>query len=144
MRLMKIGSLAALVGMAASVTCSAATIQSVSGTVLLNQGDGFKPISGQAQAKVGDRIMARAGSSADIVYADGCRVKVQPGAVTTIQGDILLETSPCGLGNANGQAGSGSAAGAAGASSYALELGAVAVVAGGAAALILAKKSASP
>lgn len=153
MRLMKIGSVAALTGMAMSVTCSAATVQNVSGTVLLNQGDGFKPVSGSSQVKVGDRVMARAGSSAEIVYADGCVAKVQPGAVATIQSASmidLVEVSPCALANGGGPGGAGSAgsagsagaAGAAGASSYALEIGAAALVAGGAAALIL--KSASP
>ena len=72
-----------------------ATLQSVSGPVLVNKGAGFKPTTGPVQIGPGDQVMAKPASSAEIVYADGCRVRVAQEAVVTVQGSKRVETSPC-------------------------------------------------
>jgi hypothetical protein len=72
----------------------AVIIEPGQGDLLINQGHGFKPIKRQANAKVGDTVMVRPGGAATVVYDDGCRVNVQPGAVTTI-----APLSPCASGS---------------------------------------------
>lgn len=73
-----------------SLPCDAATLQSVAGQVAINSGAGYKPASSGSQANVGDVVMARPGSRAQLVYADGCKVPVNPGAVVTVAAE-----SPC-------------------------------------------------
>ena len=69
---------------------SAATLDSIKGTVLINRGEGFRPLAGTAQANIGDTIMVSPGSSARVVYPDGCPVPVKPGQILTIAAE-----SPC-------------------------------------------------
>ena len=157
MRIVKISSLAAVVTVATSAMALAATLQAISGSVLVNQGAGFKPATGPTQLQVGDRVMTRAGGSAEIVYDDGCRVPVQAGSVATIQTrksdgslkDGRVENSPCA--NSASESGSsvtsdpGSAASVASAeANTALTTTAVAVGAGIGIAVIIKKLSASP
>src|ERR1700692_2387600 len=70
--------------------CWAATVQSVQGSFYLNRGQGFQPVNGSVDANVGDSVMVSPGAIAVILYPDGCKVGVQPGAVTTI-----TPASPC-------------------------------------------------
>jgi len=77
-----------------SSPCWAVIIEPGQGDSLINQGHGFKPIKSQAKAKVGDTVMVRPGGAATVVYDDGCRVNVRPGAVTTI-----APVSPCASGS---------------------------------------------
>jgi hypothetical protein len=63
---------------------SAATVTSVSGGVSLNRGSGFTRISSGTSASPGDLVMAGPSGHAVIVYADGCREKVEPGSVVTV------------------------------------------------------------
>lgn len=87
----------------ASVVCSlvltsavsAATVTSVSGGVSLNRGSGFTRISSGTSASPGDLVMAGPSGYAVIVYADGCREKVEPGSVVTVA-DLA---SPCKTGS---------------------------------------------
>ena len=83
-----------IAALAASVTLSlpsfAATLQSVSGPVLINRGTGYKSATTGAEAKTGDVVIARPGASAQLVYADGCKTAVRPGSVVTIGAE-----SPC-------------------------------------------------
>ena len=72
----------------------AAVVQPVQGTLSLNQGQGFSPINGAINAKVGDSLMVAPGGSATVVYEDGCKVDIRPGAVTTI-----APLSPCAAGS---------------------------------------------
>jgi hypothetical protein len=72
----------------------AAVIEPGSGNLTINQGQGFKPITGRANGNVGDSVMVGPGGTATIVYDDGCRVKVRPGAVATI-----APLSPCASGS---------------------------------------------
>ncbi len=62
----------------------AATVEPGYGDLTINQGRGFKPITSRISANVGDSVMVGPGGSATVVYDDGCKVNVQPGAVTAI------------------------------------------------------------
>jgi hypothetical protein len=72
----------------------AATIEPVQGSLSLNQGQGFQPIDGRVNANVGDTVVVGPGGAAAVTYSDGCKVSVQPGAVTTI-----APLSPCASGS---------------------------------------------
>ena len=51
-------------------------------------------MTSRTNANVGDLVMVGPGGSATVVYDDGCKVNVQPGAVTTI-----APLSPCASGS---------------------------------------------
>jgi hypothetical protein len=72
----------------------AATIEPVRGNLSLNQGQGFQPINSRVNANVGDTVVVGPGGAAAVTYSDGCKVSVQPGAVTTI-----APLSPCASGS---------------------------------------------
>jgi hypothetical protein len=64
------------------------------GDLTINQGKGFRPVTSRISANVGDSVMVGPGGSATVVYDDGCKVNVQPGALTTI-----APLSPCASGS---------------------------------------------
>ena len=70
--------------------CWAAIVEPGQGKSMINEGQGFKPITGSTNAKVGDSVMVGPGGTATITYDDGCKVRVQPGAVARI-----TPLSPC-------------------------------------------------
>lgn len=70
-------------------SASAASLSSVQGEVLLDAGKGLKPVTGAANLKAGDTVIAQKGS-AKVTYPDGCTVNVDPGASVTV-----TEKSPC-------------------------------------------------
>jgi hypothetical protein len=72
----------------------AATIEPVQGNLSLNQGQGFQPINSRVNVNVGDTVVVGPGGAAAVTYSDGCKVSVQPGAVTTI-----APLSPCASGS---------------------------------------------
>jgi len=72
----------------------AASIEPVQGNLSLNQGQGFQPVNGRVDANVGDTVVVGPGGAAAVTYSDGCKVSVQPGAVTTI-----APLSPCASGS---------------------------------------------
>jgi hypothetical protein len=72
----------------------AATLQPGQGDLTINQGQGFQPVNGRVDAKVGDSVMVGPGGAATLTYSDGCTVTVQPGSVTTI-----APLSPCASGS---------------------------------------------
>jgi hypothetical protein len=72
----------------------AATVLPGQGSLSVNQGKGFQPVTGQLQAKIGDSVMVSPDGSASIIYADGCKVDLQPGTVATI-----APLSPCASGS---------------------------------------------
>jgi hypothetical protein len=74
--------------------CWAATVEATQGDLSINQGQGFKPVKGRMNASIGDSVMVGPGGGATVVYEDGCKVAVQPGAVTTI-----APLSPCASGS---------------------------------------------
>jgi hypothetical protein len=63
------------------------------GELSINQGHGFKHVTRRINAKVGDSVMVGPGGTATVVYDDGCKVNVQPGAVISIE-----SLSPCASG----------------------------------------------
>ena len=72
----------------------AATVEPGFGDLTINQGQGFKPVTSRSNANVGDSVMVGPGGGATVVYDDGCKVRVQPGAVATI-----APLSPCASGS---------------------------------------------
>jgi hypothetical protein len=72
----------------------AATIEPVQGNLSLNRGQGFRPVNSRVDANVGDTVVVAPGGAAAVTYSDGCKVSVQPGAVTTI-----APLSPCASGS---------------------------------------------
>ncbi len=64
---------------ACTLPASSATINTVQGEVLINQGDGFQPLKSAADLKAGSQVMVRPGGSATITYASTCSVKVPSG-----------------------------------------------------------------
>jgi hypothetical protein len=72
----------------------AAIVEPGLGDLTINQGQGFKPFNARSKARVGDSLMVGPGGAATVVYDDGCKVTVQPGAVTTI-----APLSPCASGS---------------------------------------------
>lgn len=77
-----------------STTSWAATIEPGQGGLSINQGQGFQPVNSRIDANVGDSVMVAPGGAATVVYDDGCKVDVQPDAVTTI-----APISPCASGS---------------------------------------------
>jgi hypothetical protein len=94
MRIVNAFGLAAAVacGLAVSAPAQAAraTVQSVQGNVSIDRGTGFQQLTSAMPAEIGNRIMAAPGSSAKIVYGDGCTVEVKPGSVVSVG-----KESPC-------------------------------------------------
>jgi hypothetical protein len=120
----------------------AASLSGVQGEVLVNAGQGLKPVTGAANLKAGDIVIAQKGS-AKLIYPDGCTINIDPGASATIS-----EKSPCAA-QASTQTGQVAAAApaAAGLSTTALVVGGLAIAGGVALAASQKdgnKKSASP
>ncbi len=73
-----------------SQVTQAATVASIQGEVLINSGEGFKPIPGTlGDVKAGSMVMVRPGGLATITYASTCSVRV-PSGVWAIQA-----SAPC-------------------------------------------------
>jgi hypothetical protein len=72
----------------------ATTVESSQGDLSINHGQGFKPVKSRTNANPGDSVMVGPGGAATVVYDDGCKVTVQPGAVTTV-----APLSPCASGS---------------------------------------------
>jgi hypothetical protein len=127
-----LATVVAISGVSLSTPSFAATVNPIDGQVLVNQGVGYRRVTGSTEASPGSTVVVNPGGSAQIVYPDGCVVEVQPGAVVTIQ-----EVSPCSTAPQQ-QPGFGL-------NTTTLAIGAVAV-GGGIAAIILSQKdkSASP
>jgi hypothetical protein len=72
---------------------NAATVSQQSGTVLVNKGTGFSPISPTAELAPGTQIMVQPGGLAVIAYAGSCAVRVGSGLWT------VQAVPPCATGN---------------------------------------------
>jgi hypothetical protein len=73
----------------------AATVIPTQGPLQVNSGSGFHPVSGPVQLQPGGSVMAGPGGSGEILYSDGCRIPVRPGALS-----IVAPVSPCAQGQA--------------------------------------------
>jgi hypothetical protein len=73
----------------ASAAASVAQLDSIKGSVMVNQGGQYVPVSSATALKAGDRVVAMNGQ-AKVSFADGCVVNVAPQAMVT-----LGAASPC-------------------------------------------------
>lgn len=71
-------------------SASAATISVTQGSVSVNTGNGFRPVTGSATINPGDRIMIPPNGQATVVFNDGCSVQL-----STAQTLIVPQASPC-------------------------------------------------
>jgi hypothetical protein len=55
------------------------------GTVLISQGDGFRPLNGKTEVSAGTSVVAAPDGLGKIVYPDGCVISVIPGYVVTVE-----------------------------------------------------------
>ncbi|MGO9173855.1 MAG: hypothetical protein ACLP7P_18085 [Rhodomicrobium sp.] len=111
----------------------AALLTNVQGTVTVNRGEGFAPAGNTAVLAPGDRVRAETGS-ADIVYDNGCTVKL--GAGQTVA--VLYAAPDCGGGLWDG------AASSSGISTGTLLVGGLVVAGGIGAGIALSQKSSKP
>lgn len=74
-----------------SAGVEAATVSKQAGTVLVNTGNAFVPLSGSADLAPGSQVMVRPGGLATISY-DNCTVRVGSGFW------LVQEASPCAAG----------------------------------------------
>ncbi len=119
----------------------AATVDGISGPVFVNKGRGFQTVTAATQINPGDIVMARDGGRAEVIYADGCRTRVEAGQPVSVASsggikDGGVELSPC--------AADGRVAGAGGIAPGALLVGGVVVAAGIGAAVILSNNDSKP
>ncbi len=71
-------------GIAHADGTSQASITAVNGTVLVNQGQGFRPAAPGLLLHAGDRVIISAQGGARLMYAGGCGVNLAPGSMATI------------------------------------------------------------
>jgi hypothetical protein len=115
----------------------AATVQVLSGQVLINRGQGYHMVQGATEAGPGDTVVVNPGGVAQIVYSNGCTIKVLPQSVVAIapQSPCQAEQPPPEPPPPDGQA----------ISTTTLVVGGVAIAGGAVAAVLLLKsKPASP
>jgi hypothetical protein len=117
------------------VTVQAASVSSVQGPVYLSRAGGpFEALKGSTHVQAGDIVRAEAGSSAQIIYADGVVAAVADGGSLT----VAAEPAAVLTGRASqGAPESGSEVAGNGANAALLVAGGLAVAGGG---LLLAKK----
>jgi hypothetical protein len=65
-------------------SAEAAMLTNIQGAVSVDQGNGFKPVNAATELAAGTRIRA-GGGSADLVYGNGCSVRVASGEVVAVQ-----------------------------------------------------------
>src|SRR5262245_17414531 len=88
--MMTLRSKVAVLGLCAGIFFpAAATVSSQGGTVLISKGEGFAPITGDAQVGPGGQVMVRPGSVATIAYGSSCIVRVGSGVW------LVQEAAPC-------------------------------------------------
>ena len=78
----------ALVGLTSAA--EAASLNVSHGEVLLSRGAGYETVKGPAELLVGDTVLGKPGSAAQIAFADGCTVPLGVGTVFKVG-----TTSPC-------------------------------------------------
>lgn len=73
---MKCVALAAIFAVGLACAANAATVEVLSGSVSVNKGKGYQQVSGIFEVNPGDRVLVEAAGNANIVYSDGCFIKV--------------------------------------------------------------------
>ena len=71
-------------------TAEAASLNVSHGEVLLSRGAGYETVKGPAELLVGDTVLGKPGSAAQLAFADGCTVPLEVGTVFRVG-----TTSPC-------------------------------------------------
>jgi hypothetical protein len=71
--------LAACVALSVPYVANAATVASVTGTVLISKGDGFAPLKSDTELPPGGQVLVRPDSVAMITYPSDCTVRVGAG-----------------------------------------------------------------
>jgi hypothetical protein len=79
-----------LYGVSVAASAFGATVQVLQGQVLINQGQGYRMVQGSTEAGPGDTIVANPGGAAEIIYPNGCTIKVLPQSVVAVS-----VQSPC-------------------------------------------------
>jgi hypothetical protein len=90
MRRLALALVAFLFGVSVTAQAFAATVQVLQGQVLINQGQGYRMVQGSTEASPGDTVVVNPGGAAQIVYSNGCTIKVLPQSVVAIS-----PQSPC-------------------------------------------------
>jgi hypothetical protein len=73
----------------------ATTVTPIKGTVQVNTGSGFRPVSGAAEVAPGTSVMVSPNGRGEIRYSDGCKRALLPGSVA-----VVPPVSPCAQGQA--------------------------------------------
>ena len=82
----------ALIASLAATGAQAALLTNVQGAVTVDRGYGYAPAGSGSVIAPGDRVRAGEGS-ADIVYENGCTVKVDPGHTVIVLGSAPVPGS---------------------------------------------------
>jgi hypothetical protein len=84
-----------VVGMGpASVEAAILTV--VQGSVLVSHGAGYEAVQGTTDLHIGDTVIGKMGSAAQISLGEGCTISLQPGTMFRV-----ASASPCGANAAN-------------------------------------------
>lgn len=75
-----------------SLPAKAATVKALQGQVLVNSGQGYRLVDGSTILEPGATVVANPGAVAQVVYAGGCSVTVQPGSVYVIAANPPCQT----------------------------------------------------
>ena len=86
--------IAALLIAAITPKAQAAMLTNISGTVLVNRGEGFLEVSGVAAVKQGDRVLVRGKGHARIDYGDGCTAEIRANQSTVVSSPKNCEKIP--------------------------------------------------
>lgn len=114
--------------MAVAASASAATLTPVAGHTLLNQGAGYKPISGSVEVKPGDSILVNPGGGAQLAYGACATFEIKPGDVVTVADEASIPCAGAGAGAAAVGAGLGTSTLIIGGAAVAVGVGVVAGV----------------
>ena len=90
--LVRLPTVAVAITSAASSVHSA-TVTAPSGSVLINQGDGFKSALEVTRVVAGTQVFVRPGAQAIITYSSTCRVRIGEGRVW-----VIASKTPCAAG----------------------------------------------
>lgn len=65
----------------------AAVVEVIQDKVSVNAGHGYVRVTGSVNVRPGASVMAAQGGSADIIYENGCRQRVEPGSIAVVRQD---------------------------------------------------------
>jgi hypothetical protein len=82
-----------VVSLAFTAAAHAVPVRVVEGDVYVSAGNGYDPVPGTANAKVGDSIMAGEYGVGEIVYSPTCVVTLRPGTVVTVEAGLPKQCS---------------------------------------------------